>query len=126
MVIGSPEQIEEERRLFYVALIRVESRLAVRCPLHDYRAAHGPANDSYGYVQLPRFIPDEVKACCACRATESFQSDEDETPSAAESIRQQARAMGTWARGRTQLARLEFHHASRAANLHVEREGRPC
>ena len=38
MATGGPEEIEEERRLFYVALTRAKNWLYVCCPLRYYRS----------------------------------------------------------------------------------------
>jgi DNA helicase II / ATP-dependent DNA helicase PcrA len=57
----TPEEIDEERRLFYVALTRAKDWLYVTHPLRYYYAARGPATDHYGYAQLTRFITPEVE-----------------------------------------------------------------
>jgi DNA helicase-2/ATP-dependent DNA helicase PcrA len=59
MATGSPEEIEEERRLFYVALTRAKSWLAVCCPLRYYH--YGGFSDRYGYAQLTRFLTEGVR-----------------------------------------------------------------
>jgi DNA helicase-2/ATP-dependent DNA helicase PcrA len=56
MATGSPEEIEEERRLFYVALTRARSALYVCFPLRYYHARFG-AGDRHSYAQRTRFIP---------------------------------------------------------------------
>jgi DNA helicase-2/ATP-dependent DNA helicase PcrA len=55
MATGSPEEIEEERRLFYVALTRAKSWLYVCFPLRYYRHA-GSFSDAHSYAQLTRFL----------------------------------------------------------------------
>ncbi len=64
MATGDSEQVEEERRLFYVALTRAKTWLYVFCPLRYYRyrpgqhrSGHG---DSHGYAQRTRFLPDGI------------------------------------------------------------------
>ena len=57
--VNSPEQIEEERRLFYVALTRAKNSLCVTFPQRSYR--RDASGDPYGYAQLTRFITEEVK-----------------------------------------------------------------
>jgi len=59
MSTGSAEQIEEELRLFYVALTRARNRLYVCCPLRYYHYA-ASFSDRYGYAQLTRFLPKRV------------------------------------------------------------------
>jgi DNA helicase-2/ATP-dependent DNA helicase PcrA len=58
MATGSPEEIDEERRLFYVALTRAKRSLYVCCPLRYYHSRG--FGDSYGYAQLTRFLPNRV------------------------------------------------------------------
>lgn len=55
MAAGSAEEIEEERRLFYVALTRAKSWLYVCFPLRYYRYAGG-FSDAHAYAQLTRFL----------------------------------------------------------------------
>jgi DNA helicase-2/ATP-dependent DNA helicase PcrA len=55
MATGSPMEIEEERRLFYVALTRAKSWLYVCFPLRYYRYA-GSFSDAHSYAQLTRFL----------------------------------------------------------------------
>jgi DNA helicase-2/ATP-dependent DNA helicase PcrA len=60
MATGSVEEIEEERRLFYVACTRARDVLYVTHPLRYYRAGRG-RSDAYGYAQRTRFIPDRLR-----------------------------------------------------------------
>lgn len=60
MATGSVEEIEEERRLFYVACTRARDTLYVTHPLRYYAAGRG-RSDSYGYAQRTRFIPDRLR-----------------------------------------------------------------
>ncbi len=59
MSTGTPEEIEEERRLFYVACTRARDALYVTYPLRYY--VHGsPWTDTHGYAQRTRFLTDAV------------------------------------------------------------------
>ncbi|MCS7306020.1 MAG: ATP-dependent helicase [Thermoguttaceae bacterium] len=60
MTTGSPELIDEELRLFYVALTRARRHLAVFCPLFHYYGPFGKT-DEYGMSQLTRFLPRSVQ-----------------------------------------------------------------
>jgi DNA helicase-2/ATP-dependent DNA helicase PcrA len=60
MATKHPEEIEEERRLFYVALTRAKNWLYVCCPLRYYYSYRPMASDQYGYSQRTRFLPDAV------------------------------------------------------------------
>jgi DNA helicase-2/ATP-dependent DNA helicase PcrA len=55
MATGRLEEIEEERRLFYVALTRAKDWLHVCYPLRYYVQARG-YGDTHGYAQPTRFV----------------------------------------------------------------------
>lgn len=59
MATGSPEEIEEELRLFYVAMTRAKTWLYVSCPMRYYRYQRG-FSDAHGYAQRTRFLPKEL------------------------------------------------------------------
>ena len=59
MATGSPEEIEEERRLFYVACTRAENHLYVVHPLRYYTQPTG-RSDTHGFAQRTRFVTDTV------------------------------------------------------------------
>jgi DNA helicase-2/ATP-dependent DNA helicase PcrA len=56
MSTGTPEQIEEERRLFYVALTRAKTALYVCLPQRYYHVRFG-TGDRHSYGQRTRFLP---------------------------------------------------------------------
>lgn len=60
MATSDDEGIEEERRLFYVALTRACDRLAVIFPLRYYHTRF-PMGDGHGYAQLTRYITPEAR-----------------------------------------------------------------
>jgi DNA helicase-2/ATP-dependent DNA helicase PcrA len=57
MATGSVEEIEEERRLFYVACTRAKDWLYVCFPLRYYKSPWN-RTDAHGYAQLTRFLAD--------------------------------------------------------------------
>jgi len=59
MATGSPEEVDEERRLFYVACTRARNHLYVTHPLRYYKAGN-PMTDAHGYAQRTRFISERV------------------------------------------------------------------
>jgi DNA helicase-2/ATP-dependent DNA helicase PcrA len=59
MATGTPEEVEEERRLFYVACTRAKNHLYVSHPLRYYTQPYG-RSDSHGYAQRTRFLTDAV------------------------------------------------------------------
>ncbi len=60
MATKDPRGIEEERRLFYVALTRAKNWLYVLCPLRYYHSYRPGASDRYGFAQRTRFLPEAV------------------------------------------------------------------
>ena len=62
MATKNPQEIEEELRLFYVALTRAKNHLYVCYPLRYYHSRFG---DQHSYAQRTRFLPNEVLACFA-------------------------------------------------------------
>jgi superfamily I DNA/RNA helicase len=63
MALTSPEGLEEERRLFYVALTRARRTLAIYAPLRYY---HRPTrdDDAHGYGKKSRFLTDQAEQLC--------------------------------------------------------------
>jgi DNA helicase-2/ATP-dependent DNA helicase PcrA len=62
MATGSREEIDEERRLFYVACTRARDRLVVSFPQRYYVTGKGPT-DKHGYAQPSRFLTPETMRC---------------------------------------------------------------
>jgi DNA helicase-2/ATP-dependent DNA helicase PcrA len=52
--------VEEELRLFYVALTRAKNWLYVLCPLRYYHSYRPGVSDRYGFAQRTRFLPEPV------------------------------------------------------------------
>lgn len=67
MACGSEAEIEEERRLFYVALTRARDWLYVLVPLRYYTHPRSHL-DRHGYAQPSRFLSPAVRACFEERA----------------------------------------------------------
>jgi DNA helicase II / ATP-dependent DNA helicase PcrA len=74
MATGDAEQIEEERRLLYVAMTRARDRLTVHFPLR-YHVGGRRHSDRHSYAQLSRFLPPAVVEHFEQRT--SFEDDAD-------------------------------------------------
>lgn len=75
MATGSPEEVEEERRLLYVALTRAKNWLYVTCPLRYYYSP-GRASDAHGYAQMTRFLPKSIRSHFHQTVTSPFGEEE--------------------------------------------------
>jgi DNA helicase-2/ATP-dependent DNA helicase PcrA len=60
MATGNPEQIEEERRLLYVAMTRARDHLHLIHPLRFFTREQHRYGDHHVYAPRTRFIPDEL------------------------------------------------------------------
>lgn len=60
MATGNPEQIEEERRLLYVAMTRARDHLYLVQPLRFYAREQHRLGDRHVYAPRTRFIPDSI------------------------------------------------------------------
>ncbi len=60
MATGTPEDIEEERRLLYVAMTRAKERLHLLHPLRFFTRQQHRHGDSHVYAPRSRFLPDSV------------------------------------------------------------------
>ncbi len=60
MAVKTNEEIEEERRLLYVALTRAKNRLFV-CHPHRYYFHGRYRGDAHSFSQLTRFLPEDVQ-----------------------------------------------------------------
>jgi len=61
MALSSPEGLEEERRLFYVALTRARRQLHLYVPTRYHHHPHG-RDDLYGLGSTSRFVTPELRA----------------------------------------------------------------
>ena len=60
MATGKPEQIEEERRLLYVAMTRARDHLHLVQPLRMYVEKQHRHGDRHVYAPRSRFLPDAI------------------------------------------------------------------
>ena len=112
MSTGDAESIEEERRLFYVALTRARDMLYVYFPLRFYRRPHG-RDDAHHYAQLTRFLPASRPGAVRTPARWPRRRGFPHTAHAQRERRRCRQAAGV------ALERLEF-----GQRLHTRRDGR--
>ena len=60
---SKPEQIDEERRLLYVAMTRARSELQLLQPLKFPLTQQSPRGDAHVYGGRSRFVTDKVLKC---------------------------------------------------------------
>ena len=63
MATGSVEEIEEERRLLYVAMTRAKDELHLIRPLRFYTIRQHRHGDRHVYAPLSRFLPGAIANC---------------------------------------------------------------
>ena len=63
MAAGSAEELEEERRLLYVAMTRAQHQLQLLVPQRFYVTQQSARGDRHLWGGLSRFIPPQVAAC---------------------------------------------------------------
>jgi DNA helicase-2/ATP-dependent DNA helicase PcrA len=67
MATRTDEEIEEERRLLYVAMTRAKDELDLIVPQRFYTFQQSKTGDRHVYACRSRFIPDAVLDCFECR-----------------------------------------------------------
>jgi DNA helicase-2/ATP-dependent DNA helicase PcrA len=75
MATGTDEGVEEERRLFYVALTRARNHLHIYAPLRYHHGDPGGWTDRHSYAQRTRFLPPELDRLMDLRAVRSRTDD---------------------------------------------------
>jgi DNA helicase-2/ATP-dependent DNA helicase PcrA len=78
MATQNAEEIEEERRLFYVALTRAKSWLYVCFPRRYYYGYRRSLSDRYGYAQLTRFLPESARKAFDQRLDDALAEEDDD------------------------------------------------
>jgi hypothetical protein len=63
MALNDPDGLEEERRLFYVAITRPRKALTIYVPLRYYHHPNA-RDDNHGYGSQSRFLTSEAEALC--------------------------------------------------------------
>ena len=80
MAVGDAAGVDEERRLFYVAMTRAKNVLYVYFPLRYYHHRWG-VSDAHGYAQLTRFLPKVTRTLFEPRTAYTAHESEESGPS---------------------------------------------
>jgi len=75
LATGNRRQVEEERRLFYVALTRAKEHLHIYTPLRFHLDQPAGRTDRHSYAQRTRFLPAEVDVLLDHRPVRSETSN---------------------------------------------------
>jgi len=93
---GKPEQVEEERRLLYVAMTRAKARLDLISPLKYYVTQQSRMGDRHVYGAKSRFLTRKVLACFD-EVSWSDEREADPAGSNAAPVDVAAKLRGMWA-----------------------------
>jgi DNA helicase II / ATP-dependent DNA helicase PcrA len=96
MSTSTPEEIEEERRLLYVAMTRARDRLHLIQPLRFYVHGQHRFGDRHVYAPRTRFIPDELLPLFERIVHGHAQPADPAAPAAATRIDVAARLRAQW------------------------------
>jgi hypothetical protein len=77
MATKTPEEIKEERRLFYLALTRAKDWLYVAHAQRFYHAYRNRLRDDHGYAKRTRFITSAMERHFCCSSPVSRLGEED-------------------------------------------------
>jgi DNA helicase-2/ATP-dependent DNA helicase PcrA len=99
MAANSPEQLEEERRLPYVAMTSARDHLHIVHPLRFFRQRQARHGDGHVYAQRSRFIPDNILDKFERRSHGRAWPELDGAMPARGRIDVAARAQAMWGRG---------------------------
>jgi DNA helicase-2/ATP-dependent DNA helicase PcrA len=80
LATGSAAEIEEERRLLYVAMTRARDHLSLVVPQRFYVHQQSAFGDRHVYGSLTRFIPQALQACFAHVVPQRPPAHAAETP----------------------------------------------
>ena len=98
MATGCAEDIEEERRLLYVAMTRAKDQLALMVPLRFYVHQQARNGDRHLYASRTRFIPSDVARHFELRAWPAATRMEADIRTRSPQIDLKDRMRGMWRR----------------------------
>ncbi len=93
---GKPEQIEEERRLLYVAITRARAQLELIHPLRFHITQQPRLGDKHVYGARSRFLTDKVLACFRQETAQIEEAADARLPAATVRVDAAARLRDLW------------------------------
>ncbi len=96
MATGTTTEIEEERRLLYVAMTRAKDHLTVVVPQRFYVHQQGKRGDRHVYASRTRFIPDAIANHFEASSWPLAAPEDSPRPASVKAIDLAARMRGMW------------------------------
>ena len=93
---GKPEQIEEERRLLYVAITRARSQLELIHPLRFHITQQPRLGDKHVYGARSRFLSERVLGCFRQETAQTEEAGDARLPAATVRLDAAARLRDLW------------------------------
>ena len=87
MATGNPDEIEEERRLLYVAMTRAKNTLALIHPLRFFVRQQSRYGDRHVFTPRSRFLPESLLDRFDCCAPRDARASEEATTAPAKCAR---------------------------------------
>ncbi len=96
MATGSAAEIEEERRLLYVAMTRARHHLHLLVPQRFYVTQQAARGDRHVYGAISRFLPPEVQGLFEHREPTASSDERNLVAAPAASVDIAARVRSRW------------------------------
>ena len=96
LAVGEREEIEEERRLLYVAMTRAKDSLHLVTPQRFFTHGQASRGDRHVYASRTRFIPEHILGTFARVSWPSAMADSDRAPQPEIRVDLKSRMRGMW------------------------------
>jgi DNA helicase II / ATP-dependent DNA helicase PcrA len=75
LATGTPEEIEEERRLLYVAMTRAKDELDLVVPLRFFDRSQAKSGNGHRHASDSRFVPKSIRRYFDCRGWHELRDE---------------------------------------------------